>query len=113
MHKLAVKAATAALSAMDSGKFWPFHDRLLKQFNTMTEESILQIAVDMGFEKKLFEEKMKDPKLMMKIQKDIQDAKKLGIKSVPTLFINGKAQKQKSLEALQKSIDWELDHQKK
>lgn len=113
MHKLAVKAATAALVAMDSGKFWSFHDRLLEQSDTMTEESILQIAVDMGFEKKIFEEKMKDPKLMMKIQKDIQDAKKLGIKAVPTLFINGKAQKQRSLEALQKSIYWELDHQKK
>ncbi|MBF0204935.1 MAG: thioredoxin domain-containing protein, partial [Desulfamplus sp.] len=132
IHKLAFKAATSALAAMElelgnssgssdgngnvngiingngNGKFWEFHDRLFEQFNTMTDESILQIAVDLGFDKKIFEEKMKDPKLSQMIQKDMQDAQKADVNSVPTIFINGKLQDQRSIQALQMNIDREL-----
>ena len=108
-HKMSFKAATAALIAGESGKFWLFHDQLMAQSDSITDESILEIAVDLGFNKAMFEEKMKDPRWISRIQKDIQDGRKAGVTGTPTLLINGKPQKKRSILMLQKSIDWELD----
>lgn len=117
IHNLAFNAATAALAAMelDSGKsekFWEFHDRLFEQYDKMTEESILQIAVDLGFDKAIFQEKMKDPKFTQMIQKDMQDGQKADVNGVPAIFINGKMQENRSIPAFQMSIDKELAKKK-
>ncbi|MBF0231340.1 MAG: thioredoxin domain-containing protein [Desulfamplus sp.] len=55
---------------------------------------------------------MKDPKLSQMIQKDAQDAQKADVNSVPTIFINGKLQENRSLQALQMNIDKELAKKK-
>jgi protein-disulfide isomerase len=96
---------------MESGKFWEFHDRLYEQFDTISETSILKIAVDLGFDKNDFQEKMKAPRITLMIQKDIQDAGKANVKGIPTVFINGKLQQKKTFADMQRHIDRELTQQ--
>ena len=111
IHKHAVTAARAALAAMESEKFWEFHDRLYEQFDTMTQQSILEIAADLGFDKDDFQEKMTDPRITLMIQKDIQDAQKAEVSGIPTVFINGKPQQKKTFADMQMHIDRELSRQ--
>jgi protein-disulfide isomerase len=42
------------------------------------------------------------------IQKDIQWAKEAGVRGTPTVFINGRLQRQRSLEGFSAAVDAEL-----
>jgi len=107
-HKLAFGAATAAMAANDTGKFWQFHNQLQAQYNTMTAQSILEIAESLGFEVDAFQQKMADPTIANKIRQDMQDGVKAGVKGVPALFINGKLNNGRTFEDIQLSIEQEL-----
>ncbi len=107
-HKLAFAAAKAAMAANDTGKFWQFHDQLQSQYNTMTEQSILEIAQSIGFELDAFQSKMADQALANMILQDMQDGVKAGVKGVPALFINGKLNNGRTFDAIQLSIEQEL-----
>ncbi|MBW2683394.1 MAG: thioredoxin domain-containing protein [Deltaproteobacteria bacterium] len=51
---------------------------------------------------------MKSAKIKSKLQKDLIDAKKAGVTGTPTIFINGRIPKQRSLQGFQAIIDDEL-----
>ena len=42
---------------------------------------------------------------MLQIQKDMQDGKKAGVSGIPSVFINGKQLKNRSLEGFQQMIE--------
>ena len=107
-HKFAMKAAIAALAAEGQGKFWEFHDLLLKDFNGLNDEKVLEIAGKLGLNKGEFEKMMKDPELGMKIRKDLADGSNAGVRGTPTIFINGRRIRNRSLMGFQKEIDKEL-----
>ncbi len=107
-HKFAMKAAIAALAAESQGKFWEFHDLLLKDFNGLNDEKVLEIAGKLGLNKGEFEKMMKDPDLDMKIRKDLADGSNAGVRGTPTIFINGRLLRNRSLMGFQKEIDKEL-----
>ena len=106
-HKSADPAARAALAAGEQGKFWEFHDKLFaaKKLNTKV---INQIAIDLGLDMVRFASDMKSPQIRSKLQKDLIDAKKAGVTGTPTVFINGRIPKQRSLRGFQEIIDDEL-----
>jgi len=104
-HKFAVKAATAALSAAWYGKFWEFHDLLFKNYNKINDQIIETIALELGFDKREFENTMKDPALFKIIQQDIIDGRNAGVRGTPTIFINGRRLKNQSIEGFQGVID--------
>ncbi len=51
---------------------------------------------------------MKDPELGMKIRKDLADGSNAGVRGTPTIFINGRRIRNRSLMGFQKEIDKEL-----
>jgi len=107
-HKFAIKAAAAALAAGRQGKFWEFHDELFKIYQLINEEKIQQIAQQVGLNKTQFEKDRNDPVILKKIQQDAQQAFRLGVKGVPTVFINGKQSRGRSLGDFQIEIDQEV-----
>lgn len=107
-HKFAMKAAIAVLAAESQDKFWEFHDLLFEDFNELNDEKVLEIAGKLGLNKGEFEKKMKDPELGMKIRKDLADGSDAGVRGTPTIFINGRLLKNRSLMGFQKVIDKEL-----
>lgn len=108
-HKFAVPAAVAALAADRQGKFWSFHDELFKNYNRLDEEKIQEIATQLKLNKAQFEKDRKDPRLMEQIRRDYNEGIRVGIRSVPSVFINGRILKQRSLDGFQALIDKELE----
>lgn len=108
-HKMADPAAKAALAAFEQGKFWEFHDKLFAINDKLSEAAIVQIAKDLGLDMKKFAADRVSPKIQLKIQKDMLDAQQAGVTGTPTVFINGRQLRQRSLEGFQAIIDEELN----
>lgn len=105
MHKFAKKAASAALAAHSSGKFMEMQDELYKNMNNIDINNVRKIASDLGLDLDEFERKMNSKEIQRLISMDIMDAEKLGVRGTPTIFINGKISKDRSINGIQNIID--------
>lgn len=106
-HEMAEPAARAALAANEQGKFWEFHDQLFAT-SQLKPESMTGIATSLGLDISRFNADMMSPAIRQKLNKDMLDAQKAGVTGTPTVFINGRKLKQRSLEGFQAIIDEEL-----
>jgi protein-disulfide isomerase len=106
-HKMAQPAALAALAAHEQGKFWEYHDKLFAE-KKLTKNTAKKIAEALSLDMAQFNADMKSPKIRAKLQKDMRDAKAAGVTGTPTVFINGRKLKQRSLKGFQTLIDDEL-----
>ena len=111
-HKFAIQAAVAALAADRQGKFWDFHDELFNHYNKLNEEKVQEIAEKLKLDKVQFEKDRQDPLLMEQIKYDYNEGIRIGVRSVPTVFVNGRKLKERSLEGFQTLIDKELERLK-
>lgn len=102
-------SAAAAEVAAKSGKFWEFHDRLFQEHDQLSIEKILNIAVELGFDRVEFEKQLKDPAILNRIQADIGDGVQADVQGVPKVFINGRQLKKRNLDGFQDLIDQELE----
>ncbi len=107
-HKFAMRAAIAALAAGSQGKFWEFHDLLFKDYNRLNDEKVKEIAKKLELDEQAFEKKMADPQIVQKIRQDYADGVNAGVSGTPTLFINGKLLRNRSMEGFGEIIDKEL-----
>jgi protein-disulfide isomerase len=105
MHPFALEAALASEVAAKAGKFWDFHDLLFDNQNELSHKKILDVATDLGFDRAAFEKEMTDPDNYKRIEADIEEGVKAGVRGVPSVFINGKELKHRSLEGFQTLID--------
>ena len=107
-HKFAAKSAAAAIAAGDQGKFWEFHDLLFENYNKINDQKITEIAQTLNLDQAAFEQKLKDPKINAMIRKDSMEGRLIGVRGTPTLFVNGRRLKDRSLNGFQRVIDSEL-----
>ena len=107
-HQFALKAAIAALAAGRQGKFWEFHDELYKNYNKLNDQKIDEIAKQLQLNETEFNENQKDPQLVDLIRQDYEEGIRLGIRGVPTVFVNGKKMRDRSPESLEAAIEQEL-----
>jgi len=107
-HKFAMKAAIAALAAGSQGKFWEFHDLLFKDYNRLNDEKVKEIAVKLGLDEQEFEKKTADPQMVRKIRQDYTDGVNAGVSGTPTLFINGRLLRNRSMDGFKEIIGKEL-----
>jgi protein-disulfide isomerase len=107
-HKFAVKASIAALAAESQEKFWEFHDLLFKNYNTLNDQKIREIALELGLDQTEFKKKMKDPKITAMIRQDVREGVQAGVRGIPTIFINGRRLNDLSLKGFHAAIDKEL-----
>ncbi len=106
-HEMAEPAARAALAANEQGKFWEFHDKLFA-LPQLKPEALNAVATALGLDMARFNSDMQSPMIQQKLSKDMLDAQKAGVTGTPTLYINGRKLKQRSIEGFQALIDDEL-----
>ena len=103
-----MKAATAALAANEQGKFWEFHDMLFENHDRLSDDKIKEIAASLNLNKNRFDEKIKDPQIRNKIQQDLIDGSNADVRGTPTIFINGRLLRNRSLDGFRVLIEKEL-----
>lgn len=91
-HIFAKKAAEASLCANEQGmnKFWEMHDQMFANQTTLAVASLKGMAKKIGLNSKKFNNCLDSGQYEKAVEKDIAEGKKVGVKSTPTFFINGK-----------------------
>lgn len=111
-HKNAQMAAEAALAAGEQGKFWEMHDLLFDNYNKLNYQKIEELAQALELDMEKLQKDMKSNKVSKRIQLDMRDAKRANVSGTPTVFVNGRRLKRRSLDGFSSLIDEELDKQK-
>ena len=104
---MAMPAALASMAANEQGKFWEYHDRLFAE-TKIVPASIDKIATEVGLDMDQFKADMKSQRLQLVVAGDVSDAGRLGVTGTPTIFVNGRKLKQRTLAGFQALIDNEL-----
>lgn len=112
-HKDAKRAAQAALCARkqkgDRG-FWKFHDLMFKHQDKLSLEGLLKLSKKISLDQKKLENCIKNREYAAVVERDIDQGKKLGIRSTPVFFVNGKLiNGVQSMEVFSEIIDHELE----
>ena len=110
-HKYAVKAAAAALAADRQEKFWEFHDRLFEYYNRLNDQKIQEIAGLLGLDETEFNKQQQSPAVTERIRQDYEEGIRLGVRGTPTVFINGKKLRDRSMKSMETTIEKELQKQ--
>jgi protein-disulfide isomerase len=84
----AIAAHEAVLAAGAQGKFLEMHDLLFKQ-SKPAGSLLLRLAESLGLDRERFETALDDRQFRNVVAKDIAEALGLGVKSTPTVFLNG------------------------
>jgi protein-disulfide isomerase len=107
-HKFAYKAATASLAANIQGKFWEYHSQLFKNYNAINDAKIQDIAKELGLNMEKFNKDMQSPAIKSLISRDMNNGREVGVRGTPTIFINGKTLRNRSLPGIYQVIDAEI-----
>jgi len=108
-HDFSKEAVEAAYAAWDQGKFWEYHELLFYNQLVLNKPKITAIAEELHLDLKRFNKKMKDPAIQKLIERDMADVTRLGILGTPTVYINGKVLKDRSLQGFQTAIEGEMN----
>jgi Protein-disulfide isomerase len=104
MHQQAEAASLASIAAQKQGKFWEMHDALF-QITTWTPTVIDETAQRIGLDMVRYKADVAGQEVQMQLAKDKSDAQLADISATPSLFINGRPARDRSLPALQKMVD--------
>lgn len=99
------------MAAHWQGKFWTYHDLLFENdnFDQLNDERFTEIARQAGLNMVEFERQMKDPRIPKAVQRDWQEAVKIGVRGTPTVFINGRLLKKRDLNGFKSMINEEVE----
>jgi protein-disulfide isomerase len=112
MHPFARKAAAAALAANNQGKYWEFSHKLFENSSSLSDSKIQDIAKQLGLDLEKFNRDLNDASVQSLINKDISDAERASVRGTPTIFVNGKALKNRRPNEFQEMLETELKKKK-
>ena len=112
MHKFAEKASIAALAAARQDKYDEITQILLKNHRKLSDAVIENSAKEAGLDMEVFNKDSKDPALKALIKTDMRTGKKVKVRGVPAIFINGRLLKNRSLAGMSKIVEDELKKKK-
>ncbi|MCA8960802.1 MAG: thioredoxin domain-containing protein [Planctomycetes bacterium] len=90
VHKNAIPGARALEAARVQGKFWEMHDYLHDRREQLSSVDYLRVAGELGLDVSRFEQDLRSDELMRRINEDIRTGMRLGLKSTPAVFLNGR-----------------------
>ena len=112
-HKDAPLASEASLAAGAQGKFWEMKEVLFNNQKKLKEEQLIQYAQELGLDLEQFKSDLSTHKYKEQVDRETQEAVKLGATGTPAFFVNGRfLSGAKPLEAFVKVIDEELSGKK-
>ena len=110
-HEFAIPAAQAAVAAQQQGKFWEFHDRLFEHFNELDEERVQEIVKELKLDAARFEKDRNAAQTQRIIEADRREGYQAGVTGTPAMFINGKKQYRRDMNAIVDTVERELEAQ--
>lgn len=111
MHQQAKPASEASMciNEQSSDKFWKYHDKLFANADKLGDEDLKKYAKEVGADVKKFEECYSSKKYAKAVEADMEYGNKLGVRSTPTFFVNGRlVQGAQPIENFREIIDEEL-----
>ena len=90
LHPQAYRAAEAAACANEQGKFWAYHDKLYANGPDANPDKLRSLAQSVGLDVPTFVQCLSSGKYRQAIQKDIDEALRLGINGTPAFIVNGR-----------------------
>jgi protein-disulfide isomerase len=112
-HKDAPLAAEASLAAGAQGKFWEMKEVLFNNQKQLKEENLIQYAQELGLDLEQFKSDLSTHKYKAQVEKETEEAVKLGATGTPAFFVNGRyLSGAKPLESFVAVIDEELSGKK-
>lgn len=90
-HNHAQKAAEAGLcvNEQSKAKFWEMHDAMFADQAGLAEEALKTKVGKLGLDVSKFTKCLSSGKFAEKVKSDMEEGKKIGVKSTPTFFVNG------------------------
>ena len=104
MHQQAEPAALAAIAAQKQGKFWEMHDALFQTTNwtpTVIDETAQRVGLNMA----QYKADVASQEVQTQLAKDKADAQAADVVATPSMFVNGRPARDRSLPTLQKMVD--------
>lgn len=94
IHPNALSAARATEAAGRQGKFWEMHDILFERqdewSNASGAKSLFEdYARELGLNPEQFTNDTNDPATSERVERDLDSAQQLAVRSTPTFFLNG------------------------
>jgi protein-disulfide isomerase len=109
-HAQARAAARASLAALEQGRFWEMHDVLFENRADLKEENLPRLAEEAGLDVGLFRtsyESRKD-RYERRINLDYASGLRADVRGTPTVFVNGRKVRNRTLEEISARIDEEV-----
>ncbi|MGH2730553.1 MAG: DsbA family protein [Actinomycetota bacterium] len=91
VHPFSVRAAVAAEAAGAQGRFWDMHDHLFENQHALEYEDLERHAIAVGLDVDRFLRDIGDPRHLELVDAHGESARKSGVTSTPTFFLNGEA----------------------
>lgn len=109
-HKKAHVAAQATMAAAAQGKMWAYYQRLNAAPDKLNRTDLLQIGKSLKLDMKAFEHALTQKTYKNAVDADIQLGKSLGVRGIPSFFINGqKVTGVRNIKNMKKLIDAEIN----
>ena len=90
MHPNAQIAAEAAMAAKAQGKFFEMHRKLLENSHSLSRETLLGLAKDLGLDLERFTRELDGHTYLPAIQLEATEVESIGAGGTPASFINGR-----------------------
>jgi protein-disulfide isomerase len=88
-------AAEASECANEQGGFWEYYDKIFEEqtgenVGAFSQENLKRFAVELGLDTEQFNQCLDSGKYKAKVQQEVAEAQRLGVRGTPTLFVNGR-----------------------
>lgn len=109
-HEQAMPAALAAQAASFQGRFWDMHDLIFNKQEELSHDLYVKLAQKLKLDAVLFVEDLIKPTAYALIDADISEGKRKGVRSVPTIIVDGNIvlRGPQSEESISRVVDQEL-----
>ncbi len=110
-HAAAKPAAVASVAAQDQGKFWEFHDVIFeataKRQLSGSDEDMIKYAEQAGLDVERFKKDLASKKAEYEkiVDAHYKEGQRVDVRGTPTLYINGKKVKNRSVDGMSQEID--------
>ncbi len=84
------QVSIGGVCADNQGKFWNYHDLAFNEQFTLTKESPLAIAKELGLDEAAFSACLTGAAATAKVTASFQEARRLGLNATPSVFVDGK-----------------------
>jgi len=112
-HAAARPAAIASIAAQEQGKFWEMHDVLFENTTSLSEAKMDDYAQQAGLDVERFKADyaQKKTEYDARVTAEYQEGVAAAVRGTPTLYINGRKVRERSLAGMSTLIDAELKQQ--